>query len=133
MTQITDQIPWDKASEADLNKLIDLATERLEQLRAEKLEKVQDQYRELASSVGLTPEEVVMLMHRTRRKSSAADLAKDLKRTIGRGNRSATGKPIYKNPDNPQETWTGRGKKPGWLQSKIDAGQPLESFIAEKG
>ena len=36
----------------------------------------------------------------------------------------------YRNPANHQETWTGRGRTPTWLQAKIDAGQSRDAFLA---
>lgn len=35
----------------------------------------------------------------------------------------------YYNPEKPEQTWTGRGKYPAWVQQKIDAGVPLEDLI----
>jgi len=34
----------------------------------------------------------------------------------------------YRNPDNPDETYSGRGRKPAWLQDKLDAGADVEDF-----
>ena len=34
--------------------------------------------------------------------------------------RRAPGVPKYRNPANPEQTWTGRGKKPGWLRDAAD-------------
>jgi DNA-binding protein H-NS len=40
--------------------------------------------------------------------------------------------PKYRNPDNPSETWAGRGLKPRWLAEAIKAGKKIEHFsIAE--
>jgi len=33
--------------------------------------------------------------------------------------------PKYANPENPSETWTGRGRKPRWAQAALDAGKTL--------
>ena len=38
--------------------------------------------------------------------------------------------PKYRNPDNPEETYGGKGKRPKWLQAKLDAGHSLEEFAA---
>lgn len=35
----------------------------------------------------------------------------------------------YRNPDNPEETWTGIGKPKKWLKEKLDAGATLDDFI----
>lgn len=34
----------------------------------------------------------------------------------------------YRNPDNPEQTWTGKGRTPTWLQEKLDAEIPLGHF-----
>ncbi|AMN50294.1 MULTISPECIES: H-NS histone family protein [unclassified Psychrobacter] len=34
----------------------------------------------------------------------------------------------YRNTDNNQETWTGRGRKPTWLVDALAAGSDLEDF-----
>jgi DNA-binding protein H-NS len=36
--------------------------------------------------------------------------------------------PKYRNPDNPAETWAGRGLKPRWLAAAIKAGGKLEDY-----
>jgi len=37
----------------------------------------------------------------------------------------------YRNPDNPDETWSGRGRPPHWLQAKLDENPELtkDSFL----
>ena len=34
----------------------------------------------------------------------------------------------YRNPDNASETWSGRGRKPRWLEERLAKGAPLEDF-----
>jgi DNA-binding protein H-NS len=41
----------------------------------------------------------------------------------------ATPSAKYRNPEKPEQTWTGRGKYPAWVQQKIDAGVELEELI----
>jgi len=36
--------------------------------------------------------------------------------------------PKYRNPENPKETWAGRGLKPRWLAAAMKAGGKLEDF-----
>lgn len=33
------------------------------------------------------------------------------------------GEPKFQNPDKPEQTWTGKGKKPDWFKALIDAGK----------
>ena len=34
----------------------------------------------------------------------------------------------YRNPNNSDETWTGRGRKPTWLVAALDEGKELSDF-----
>jgi DNA-binding protein H-NS len=34
----------------------------------------------------------------------------------------------YRDPDNQLATWTGRGRKPAWLEAQLKAGKTLESM-----
>lgn len=36
--------------------------------------------------------------------------------------------PRYMNPTDRSQTWTGRGRKPGWLKEKVEKGEDLRSF-----
>ena len=49
----------------------------------------------------------------TPRKSSAAKSA---------------GKPKYANPENPGQTWTGKGRQPQWYKAAMDAGKDPKSM-----
>jgi DNA-binding protein H-NS len=45
---------------------------------------------------------------------------------------SGRGGPVaakYRNPENPSETWAGRGLKPNWLTAAIKAGKKQEDFL----
>jgi DNA-binding protein H-NS len=37
--------------------------------------------------------------------------------------------PKYRNPDQPSETWSGRGKQPRWLTAALKAGHKVEEFV----
>jgi DNA-binding protein H-NS len=39
--------------------------------------------------------------------------------------------PKFRNPEDPAETWAGRGLKPRWLSAAIKAGHKLEDFSIE--
>ena len=51
-------------------------------------------------------------------------------RKRGGGARGAVA-PKYRNPENPAETWAGRGLKPRWLAAALKAGKKLEDFSIE--
>lgn len=39
----------------------------------------------------------------------------------------------YRNPENPAEIWTGRGRQPRWLAAKLRAGRSLAEFSIKTG
>jgi DNA-binding protein H-NS len=48
---------------------------------------------------------------------------------FGRGGRMGPVAPKYRNPENPAETWAGRGLKPRWLTAAIKGGKKLDDFL----
>jgi DNA-binding protein H-NS len=54
--------------------------------------------------------------------------------TPGAGAREQTRRPYpavfpkYQNPEQPSETWAGRGRQPRWLSSQLQFGKQLEDF-----
>jgi len=63
----------------------------------------------------------------------AAERGFSLDELIGGGRGKAKGKGSvpakYRNPDNPAETWTGRGRQPLWLAAQVKKGVKLEKFL----
>lgn len=37
-------------------------------------------------------------------------------------------KPKYQNPNNPEQTWTGRGNRPRWVVSALESGMTLDDL-----
>ena len=50
------------------------------------------------------------------------------KAAFGRGARGKVA-PKYRNPENPSETWAGRGLKPRWLAAALKGGKKLDDFV----
>ena len=53
---------------------------------------------------------------------------------FGKGRRGGAGSrgtvaPKYRNPQNPAETWTGRGRMPLWMKALTDKGAKREKFL----
>ena len=40
--------------------------------------------------------------------------------------------PKYRNPNDPTETWSGRGNQPRWLVAQLRAGRKLDDFRIER-
>jgi DNA-binding protein H-NS len=47
---------------------------------------------------------------------------------FGRSGRMGPVAPKYRNPENPAETWAGRGLRPRWLAAAVKSGKKLEDF-----
>jgi len=53
-----------------------------------------------------------------------------IEEVLGKG--GAVRKPVeakYQHPDHPELTWTGRGRKPVWVQELLAAGKSLEDLM----
>lgn len=109
-----------KANGIDLSKLSipelealaqDVREEIINRKEAEK-QKVLDQMRELAGSIGMTLEEL-LIAQRGGRGAKAAVAVK------------------YRHPENPELTWSGRGKRPQWVNDALAEGRTLEELAAE--
>lgn len=85
----------------------DIETEIVTRRAAEK-ERVLNQMRELAGSLGMTLEELL----REERGTGSGVAAK------------------YRHPDNPGLTWSGRGKRPTWVNEALAAGKTLDDLAA---
>jgi DNA-binding protein H-NS len=48
---------------------------------------------------------------------------------VGRGGARGFVAPKYRNPQNPSETWAGRGWKPRWLAAAIKTGKKMDDFL----
>jgi DNA-binding protein H-NS len=40
--------------------------------------------------------------------------------------------PKYRNPEEPSETWSGRGKQPRWLAAALKTGHTIEEFVISR-
>ena len=76
------------------------------------IEDAYDQILAIAESVGFSVEELLELGEQKRKKTT----------------RKAV-EPRYRNKNNPEDTWTGRGKQPRWLVAELEKGAKLEDFL----
>ena len=87
-----------------------LSVEELKSLQA--IEDAYNQIMAIADNVGLSIEQILELGTQKRKKST----------------RKAV-EPRYRNKNNPEDTWTGRGKQPRWLVAELEKGAKLEDFL----
>ncbi|WP_031435540.1 H-NS histone family protein [Methylomarinum vadi] len=96
-------------SESELQSVIQNAEKALKEKQASKRKEVIAQIKELAASIGVS-----------------VDIKEEDGRSSRKGSKVA---PKYRNPNNPAETWTGRGVAPKWMQALIDAGHDKSEFL----
>ena len=68
------------------------------------------------------------LRERFAKEAEAAGFTLD--EVVGVSKKRTRAKPAakYRNPGNPGQTWSGRGKKPVWVQEQLDQGRKLEDL-----
>jgi len=75
------------------------------------------QMRDLAARHGMSVEDVIAGGARRRRL-----------RGTGPAVAKSKSPPKYRNPDDPEKTWSGKGRKPGWIVAGLAKGKNLEDF-----
>jgi DNA-binding protein H-NS len=113
-----EHLDLENMSDGQLRELIQHARDTL----ARRIQDRMDEFRVLAREAGF---EVTLTKmgeggeRRRRRRSSDGADGDDRRREVS---------PKYRNPDNASETWSGRGRKPRWLEERLEKGAPLEDF-----
>ena len=104
----------------ELAALIRVAERELSARRDKKRSAFFSSLREQAQALGVAPEEIAAELGRknARRPAPAASGF----------DRRATVAPKYRNPENPSETWAGRGVKPRWMQALLARGRTMDDF-----
>ncbi len=108
-------INLDNLTIAELDALIAQAVELIEKKRAQALVDAKAEIEKIAAATGMSVEELLGL--KAGKAKKAAGAAK---------------KPVaekYRNPKDHTQAWTGRGKRPRWLQEMLDRGGKLENFL----
>ncbi|MDQ2094480.1 H-NS histone family protein [Rhodalgimonas zhirmunskyi] len=61
--------------------------------------------------------------------ATARDLGYSLSElTGGKKAPGSKGAPKYANPENPEQTWTGKGRRPAWVNEALQSGKSLEEM-----
>jgi DNA-binding protein H-NS len=87
-----------------LNELISKAQVRQTELRKEKVAKLREKIHAMVKAEGFAMEDVFGGTRKARRSTG-------------------TVAPKYRNPSNPEQTWSGRGKRPRWFNDALKAGK----------
>ncbi|MDV3469661.1 H-NS histone family protein [Stenotrophomonas sp. C3(2023)] len=90
------------------------------------LAKVRAQLMKLIKAEGYSVEEVFGAAPAPRARKAAKAPSKTAGRKLGKV------APKYRNPANPKETWSGRGKQPRWLAELTSKGKKVEDYLIKK-
>ena len=88
-----------------LNDLINKAQERQTELRKEKVVKLREKIHSMIKAEGYSFDDIFGSSRGKARRSTG------------------TVAPKYRNPGNPEQTWSGRGKRPRWFNDALAAGK----------
>lgn len=105
-------IDLESLSIAELEELIQLATAQIQRTKAKKIADTRREIERLTREAGVSLGELFELGDKMPSKKTRAVVA-----------------PKYRNPDNPAQTWTGRGQKPVWLRFALQQGAKIEDFL----
>lgn len=102
------KLDLEKLSDAELEELAGAVADEQARRQEDAMKAALTRINELAAGVGMTVE---------------ALLARQAKSRAG-----VKGIPKYQNPDNPRQTWTGKGQRPGWFVAAEERGISREDM-----
>lgn len=122
----------------ELNKLSLTELRRLKQRVETEIKKRDDSARRdllkkmqrLAADHGMTLDEVVG--KKTTGEPKPARRGRPAGAVAKPGRKTGKVPPKYRHPENPDIGWTGRGRKPLWVQGWIAAGKPIDELLINK-
>ena len=117
-TQGTEQVDLEGMTDEQLRAL----QARIGQLLDERVRSQLDEYRRIARGAGYEITLTKIGEEGRRRRGQ----------TGGREDRRSEIAPKYRNPENPSETWTGRGREPKWMQHQIATGKSRDDFLISR-
>jgi DNA-binding protein H-NS len=118
-------------SPQELDALISAARQRKTALKKRKpIAAIRKRIVDFAAAEGYSIDELFAGASAGRATRGAGAKKAAAKRAPARGGRKL-GKvpPKYRNPANPEETWTGRGKQPRWMAALVKKGKKPEDFL----
>lgn len=103
---MSNAIDLDSLNVDELRAITENAQQLIEQKQHQRLHEAYIQFEQIAENANSTIEDILK-----------AGESLEKKRNIK-----------YRNTENSEETWTGRGRKPTWLVEALEAGHDIEDF-----
>ena len=113
-----------------IDELQDLSKRLARELKVKEIQKEKDSHRKEREERREVMKKVreMMIAHKLTVDELQASRAK--RAAKGEGRKSASkSPPKYRNPDDHTQTWTGKGRKPGWLLNALNRGDSLEGMM----
>ncbi len=114
MTELVEQLDLTVYSIQELKALVERAERQIILKERTRLDDVRSQIDKLAGGLNMSAEEFI---HYGGARGRPSGLDGDAK---------------YRNPADPTQTWSGRGKRPRWLQQALAQGARLEDFAVNR-
>jgi DNA-binding protein H-NS len=111
---------------AAIRKQRELLDKKEQALKSKSHDKVLSKIVAMAKEAGLTADDIAKALN-SGKSTKAGKAAKTAKKGTLAGKKVA---PKYRNPANPEQTWTGRGVSPTWVQELKTAGTLESALIA---
>jgi DNA-binding protein H-NS len=109
-------IDWASYSDEDIERFLGELTEEREKRKVGKRKALKEQINKMLKEQGMSLEDVFPTTGKGRGR-------------VPKGERPGAERPVkYRNPADSSQTWTGMGRKPGWLVEAIASGKTLEEF-----
>ena len=104
------EVNWDALSLNELKDIQKKATKAIENFEARKRKEALAAVEAKAAEMGFSLSEL----------------------TGGAKTKGAKSAPKYCHPENPDKTWTGKGRQPNWVKNALGAGKTLEDLLIQK-
>lgn len=120
MVQTKNEVDLKLLSGAEIDKLIAVATEEKAERTLQRLEPLRKEYADIVARIDAEVRPFGLDSHRFLTMTQQG-LRKAIIATLDGGDRSQRPAntrvpPRYRNPENPEQTWTGRGMVPHWVR-----------------
>lgn len=103
------KLDLEKLSDVELSELAEAVAQEQARRQEGALKEALVKIKEMAAGLGMTVKELLAYQ--------------------GKSRTTSKGEPKYRNPENPAQTWTGKGTRPGWFLAAQERGITREDML----
>ncbi len=113
-----------------VDELQELSKRLARELKAKEIQKEKDSHKKEREERREVMKKVRELMSVHKLTVDELQVSRAKRAAKGEGRKSASkSPPKYRNPADHTQTWTGKGRKPGWLLSALERGDSLDTMV----